>query len=110
MVFFLFFLPKLMKYMDTPDTDLEGLRIQSESGARMGYTGKQVIHPGQIEIVQNAFLPSVERIEWANGLLTAFKEHQTNGKVTERSNIYNITIRYFTNRNSMKLINYNFWP
>lgn len=60
---------------------MDGLRIQSESGARMGYTGKQVIHPGQIEVVQNAFLPSAARIEWANGLLTAFNEHQMNGKV-----------------------------
>lgn len=62
--------------------DLDGLRIQSESGARMGYTGKQVIHPGQIEVVQNAFLPSAARIEWANGLLTAFNAHQQDGKVT----------------------------
>lgn len=73
--------------------DLDGLRIQSESGARMGYTGKQVIHPGQIEVVQNAFLPSPARIEWATGLLTAFNAHQKNGKVTIMTEIYYTAIK-----------------
>ena len=35
--------------------DLEGLRAQSEYSAKMGFTGKQVIHPSQIEIVQNSY-------------------------------------------------------
>uniref|UniRef100_A0A6P7FEK8 Citramalyl-CoA lyase, mitochondrial n=1 Tax=Diabrotica virgifera virgifera TaxID=50390 RepID=A0A6P7FEK8_DIAVI len=60
--------------------DLGGLKRQSEQGMRMGYTGKQVIHPGQIQVVQEAFLPSEEKIEWARGLLHAFKEHQATGK------------------------------
>ena len=28
--------------------DMEGLRRQSEEGAGWGFTGKQVIHPGQV--------------------------------------------------------------
>lgn len=48
----------------------------------MGYTGKQIIHPGQIDIVQEAFLPSKEKIKWAKGLIDAFNEHQTIGKVS----------------------------
>ena len=35
--------------------DLEGLRAQSEYSAKMGFTGKQVIHPGQIDIVHNSY-------------------------------------------------------
>ena len=35
--------------------DQEGLRNQSESSAKMGFTGKQVIHPGQIEIVHESY-------------------------------------------------------
>lgn len=46
----------------------------------MGFTGKQVIHPSQIEIVQRAFTPSLERIEWARELVDAFTEHQNSGK------------------------------
>lgn len=60
---------------------MEGLKRQSEAGARMGFTGKQVIHPGQIPVVQEAFLPSGKQVEWATGLLKAFEEHQQKGKV-----------------------------
>ena len=45
--------------------DMEGLRRQSEEGAGWGFTGKQVIHPGQVKTVQRAFTPSQERREWA---------------------------------------------
>nr|CAD7399835.1 unnamed protein product [Timema cristinae] len=60
--------------------DLDGLRKQCEAGARMGYTGKQVIHPGQIPIVQQAFMPAPAIVEWAEGLIAAFQEHQKIGK------------------------------
>lgn len=60
--------------------DLEGLRKQCEQGVCWGFTGKQVIHPSQIETVQNAFLPSSERIEWARSLIKAFIEHEKLGK------------------------------
>ena len=61
--------------------DLNGLQAQSEEAARFGYTGKQVIHPGQIDIVQKAFSPSKQSIEWATRLIEAFQEHQKSGKV-----------------------------
>ena len=35
----------------------------------------------QIEIVQNAFRPSEEKIQWAIDLIKAFDEHQKSGKV-----------------------------
>ncbi len=60
--------------------DLDGLRRQSEEGARMGFTGKQVIHPGQVDIVQDAFSPSKERVEWAIQLIKEFREHERSGK------------------------------
>lgn len=67
--------------------DLVGLKKYSEEGARMGYTGKQVIHPDQIPIVQEAFLPSKRQVEWATGLLEAFKEHQLKGKGADRKSV-----------------------
>ncbi|XP_076039546.1 citramalyl-CoA lyase, mitochondrial-like [Oratosquilla oratoria] len=60
--------------------DLEGLKVQSEEGCRMGFTGKQVIHPGQVTIVQKAYSPSEEKVAWANELVKAFEEHQKEGK------------------------------
>ena len=60
--------------------DMEGLRRQSEEGAGWGFTGKQVIHPGQVKTVQRAFTPSQERREWAEQLMEAFHAHQQEGK------------------------------
>ena len=56
-----------MVYIDFKD--LNGLKLQSEHGYRMGFTGKQVIHPAQVDIVQEAFKPSQDKIKWATGLV-----------------------------------------
>ncbi len=63
-------------------SDLEGLKKYSEEGARFGYTGKQIIHPTQIDIVHEAFLPSKAKIEWATRLLEEFAIFQSEGKVS----------------------------
>ncbi|XP_029460361.1 citramalyl-CoA lyase, mitochondrial [Rhinatrema bivittatum] len=65
-------------YIDYQDED--GLQKQSREGAQMGFTGKQVIHPNQIPIVQEQFSPSCEKIKWAKDLISAFEEHQQLGK------------------------------
>uniref|UniRef100_A0A8V0XPS2 Citramalyl-CoA lyase, mitochondrial n=1 Tax=Gallus gallus TaxID=9031 RepID=A0A8V0XPS2_CHICK len=65
-------------YIDFRDED--GLRRQSREGASMGFTGKQVIHPNQIAVVQEQFSPSPEKIKWAQELMSAFEEHQRLGK------------------------------
>ena len=59
--------------------DLERLREESIEGARMGFTGKQVIHPDQIDIVNEAFSPSPEKVEWAKELVAAFEEQSNEG-------------------------------
>nr|CDJ87404.1 HpcH HpaI aldolase domain containing protein [Haemonchus contortus] len=60
--------------------NLDGLRKQSEEGRAWGFTGKQTIHPTQIPVVQKAFMPSAEKIEWATELVHAFSQHQSEGK------------------------------
>lgn len=44
--------------------------------------GKQVIHPGQIQAVQEEFSPSAHRVQWATELIAAFDQHQKEGRVT----------------------------
>jgi citrate lyase subunit beta-like protein len=61
--------------------DLKGLKKQAEEGARWGFTGKQIIHPGQIDVTQEAFSPTSAEIEWASGVLKAFHKHQKEGEV-----------------------------
>ncbi|CAL1268441.1 unnamed protein product [Larinioides sclopetarius] len=60
--------------------DVPGLVKSCEEGARMGFTGKQVIHPNQVPIVQKTFSPSPEKVEWAKELIHLFNEHQNLGK------------------------------
>jgi citrate lyase subunit beta-like protein len=59
--------------------DLDHLRQESREGAQMGFTGKQIIHPNQVAIVQEEFAPSPERIQYALELEEAFNSHQESG-------------------------------
>lgn len=60
--------------------DLEALRIESEFGARLGFSGKQVIHPNQVSVVQEAFTPSDEAIAHARRIVETFEASQKKGK------------------------------
>lgn len=54
--------------IDLVQTDFkneEVLRAECQQGMEMGFTGKQVIHPKQIEIVQKVFAPSDKLLGWA---------------------------------------------
>ena len=60
--------------------DVESLRAESEFGARLGFTGKQIIHPAQVEPVQTAFTPSDEAIAYAKRIVETFEASQKEGK------------------------------
>jgi citrate lyase beta subunit len=60
--------------------NLDVLRAESEFGARLGYTGKQIIHPAQVEPVQSAFTPSDKAIAYAKRVVEAFEASQKEGK------------------------------
>ena len=40
----------------------------------------QVIHPGQVRVVQDAFSPSDEKVEWATELIREFRDHERSGR------------------------------
>ena len=66
--------------MVCPDfRDLERVRREAEEGARLGFVGKQIIHPAQIAPVQQAFTPGEESIAAALRLVQAFEAHQAGG-------------------------------
>jgi citrate lyase subunit beta-like protein len=60
--------------------DIEALRAESEFGARLGYSGKQIIHPAQVEPVQTAFTPNDEVIAYAKRIVETFEASQKEGK------------------------------
>jgi citrate lyase subunit beta/citryl-CoA lyase len=51
--------------------DTEQLQADTRRGIEMGYDGKMAIHPGQVTVINDAFTPSAERIEWAERVLAA---------------------------------------
>ena len=60
-------------------TDLDWLAGEARRGAEMGFSGKQVIHPRQVAVVQEAFTPDYASIQSAQNLLQAFEEYQQKG-------------------------------
>ncbi len=67
-----------MVYIDFRDR--EGLRLEAEQGAGWGFNGKQVIHPNQVPVVQEAFTPSAEEIDYAKRVVETFEASQREGR------------------------------
>jgi citrate lyase beta subunit len=68
--------------IDTPYVDLhdlDGLREQTLTAMRWGYTGKLAIHPRQVEVIQSVFIPSEDDIRRARALIAAYESHQRSG-------------------------------
>jgi citrate lyase subunit beta/citryl-CoA lyase len=57
--------------------DLEGLRSAAASVAALGYDGKWVLHPSQVDIVNSAFTPSEEEYARAASILDAYEQATT---------------------------------
>ena len=60
--------------------DNEGLRVEAEQGAGFGFSGKQIIHPNQVQVTQEAFTPSDSAIEYAKRIVESFEASQKEGK------------------------------
>ena len=60
--------------------DLEGHRSECEVGNLMGFDGKTLIHPTQIEAANDAFGADVEQIADARAIVDAFAAPQNAGK------------------------------
>lgn len=60
--------------------NIELLKEESEFGAGLGFSGKQIIHPNQVSVVQEAFTPSQEAIDHAKRIVETFEANQKEGK------------------------------
>ncbi|NYE36603.1 citrate lyase subunit beta/citryl-CoA lyase [Nocardioides cavernae] len=67
-------------YNDVKDTD--GFLAECEQGRQMGFDGKTLIHPGQVEGANAAFAPSERAVADAEGLIAAFEAGKGAGVVT----------------------------
>ena len=60
--------------------DLDGLEIACRQSAAMGFDGKTLVHPNQIEPANRAFSPDPAAIDAARGLIAAHEAAQADGK------------------------------
>jgi citrate lyase subunit beta / citryl-CoA lyase len=59
--------------------DQAGLLADAQSARSIGFSGKYVIHPDQIEPVNRVFSPGLEEVETARKIVSAFEDAQAKG-------------------------------
>lgn len=68
--------------VDSPWIDIldkEGLTKNSSLARQLGFNGKMVIHPSQIDVVNEIFSPSEAEIEYARKIVAAYEQAQARG-------------------------------
>jgi len=61
--------------------DHEGLKRYAQRAARDGFDGMLAIHPGQVEIINQAFTPSDEEVSFAHRVVDAFEQNPHAGAI-----------------------------
>jgi citrate lyase subunit beta/citryl-CoA lyase len=63
--------------IDCPFVDFKNVEAFEKSvleGRQMGYEGRMLIHPSQIEPSHRLYMPSSDDVEWAKGVVKVFEE------------------------------------
>ena len=60
--------------------DTNGLIKDATAGMKLGYKGKSIIHPSQIEPVHKIFVPNKEEVEWAKKVVDTLSDAMNKGK------------------------------
>ena len=60
--------------------DDEGHKVECDQGRDMGFDGKTVIHPAQLDVANIAFSPSEAEVELAQRQIAAFEECEATGQ------------------------------
>jgi citrate lyase subunit beta/citryl-CoA lyase len=60
--------------------DLEGFRAECLQGQQMGFDGKTLVHPTQVEVANQVWAPSADEVEQARRVVEAFAQAERDGK------------------------------
>jgi citrate lyase subunit beta/citryl-CoA lyase len=60
--------------------DLDGFEAECRQGMEMGFDGKTLIHPSQVDIANRVWAPSEAEVEHARRVIEAFEEAQRDGR------------------------------
>lgn len=61
-------------------TNAEGFEAECRQGAELGFDGKTLIHPGQVEMANSVWAPSEDEVADAQEIITAFTEAEADGR------------------------------
>jgi len=60
--------------------DLDGFAAECRQGMEMGFDGKTLIHPSQVDVANRVWAPSEGEIDHARRVIDAFEEAQRDGR------------------------------
>jgi citrate lyase subunit beta/citryl-CoA lyase len=60
--------------------DAWGFRAEAEQGKAMGFDGKTLVHPSQVEPANAVWAPSAEEIDFSRRVIAAFEEAEAEGR------------------------------
>ena len=60
--------------------NLDGFRAECVQGAEMGFDGKTLIHPSQVEIANDVWAPTADEVDHARRVIAAFQEGLADGR------------------------------
>lgn len=60
--------------------DLDAFRAECLQGATMGFDGKTLIHPSQVDIANDVWAPSAEEVDYSRRVIAAFEEATAQGR------------------------------
>jgi citrate lyase subunit beta/citryl-CoA lyase len=60
--------------------DAEGFAAECRQGVEMGFDGKTLVHPSQVDPANEAWSPSPEEIEYARRVIDAYTEGEAEGR------------------------------
>ncbi len=77
-------------FSDTKDS--EGLKKDCETAKSFGMTGKSVIHPGQVEVVNELFSPSVQEVDQARRVIEQYEKLGCPGVFSFEGNMVDLPV------------------
>ena len=60
--------------------DAEGLQAEAQQGFEMGFDGKTLVHPSQVEPTNEVWAPSSDDVDHARRVIEAFEEAERDGR------------------------------
>ncbi len=60
--------------------DLDGLEAECRQGAELGFDGKTLIHPGQVEVANRVWAPGEDEVASARRVVEAFEAAERDGR------------------------------